>query len=101
MALEGRYWCARGALRETTTFTLGGLSLEGVVPYLNEHNMVSTVGTITEEVVKHLICLYSAKVKIILEVEAKFPQAVPGGIVRTVEENCRTLRFEGFDLEEE
>ena len=50
--------------------------------------------TIMREVVKHLTSLYGAKVKVTLEIEAEFPQAVPEGTVRTVEENCRTLRFE-------
>ncbi len=72
----------------------------GSVP-LNERKMASAAGTIMEEVVKHLTSLYGAKVQVTLEIQAEFPDAVPERTVRTVLENCRTLKFEGCGFEEE
>ena len=70
----------------------------GSVP-LNERKMASAAGMIIEEVVKHLTSLYGAKVQVTLEIQAEFPDAVPEGTVRTVLENCRTLKFEGCGFE--
>ena len=55
-----------------------------------------------EEVVKHLAGLNGANVQVTLEIQATFPQDVPDYVIRTVTENCRTLRFEnssGFEEE--
>lgn len=51
--------------------------------------------------VKHLTTLYGTDVQVTLEIQAKVPGGVPEGTVRTVTENCRTLRFEGFGFEKE
>jgi hypothetical protein len=53
------------------------------------------------EVVKHLTTLYGVNVQVTLEIEANIPGGVREGTVRTVTENCRALRFEGFAFEEE
>jgi len=68
---------------------------------INERMMARDAGTIMEEVVKHLASLYGAKVKVTLEIEAEMPNGVSESIVRTVMENCRTLRFESQGFEEE
>ena len=36
-----------------------------------------------------------------LEIQAKIPDGVPDDVVRTVTENCRTLKFKQFAFEEE
>jgi len=36
-----------------------------------------------------------------LEIQADIPIGVPEAMVRTITENCRTLKFEGFGFEEE
>ena len=56
---------------------------------------------IMEEVVKHLTTLYGANVQVTLEIQAEIPGGVPEETMRTVTENCRTLRFESFGFEEE
>jgi predicted AAA+ superfamily ATPase len=58
-------------------------------------------GRIAEEVVSHLSSLVHAKVKVKLEIEASLPDGAPEHVVRTVQENCRTLSFEvsGFERE--
>jgi hypothetical protein len=52
-------------------------------------------------VIQHLTGLLGAKVKITLEIQADLPDGVPDGVIRTVSENCRTLKFETFGFEEE
>jgi predicted AAA+ superfamily ATPase len=68
---------------------------------INPRMMAGDAGKIMEEVVKHLTTLYGASVQVTLEIQATMPGGAPEGIRRTVEENCRTLRFEGFGFEEE
>ena len=68
---------------------------------INPRLMAGDAGKIMEEVVKHLTTLYGANVQVTLEIQATLPNGVPEGTRRTVEENCRTLRFEGFGFEEE
>jgi hypothetical protein len=54
-----------------------------------------------DEVVKHLVSLNGAKVKVTLEIQPDVPDGVPNDVVRTVKENCKTLHFETFGFEEE
>ena len=58
-------------------------------------------GKIMEEVVLHLTRLYGANVQVTLEIQAAIPDGVPEETVRTVTENCRTLKFDGLGFEEE
>jgi hypothetical protein len=60
------------------------------------------VDVIASSVVQHLAGLLDAKVTITVEIEAEIPSGAPDNVVRTVTENCRTLKFEpnsGFELE--
>ena len=36
-----------------------------------------------------------------LEIDAQLPEGAPEGLVRTVSENCRTLKFKSAGFEEE
>ncbi|NCA72826.1 MAG: AAA+ family ATPase, partial [Sphingobacteriia bacterium] len=58
-------------------------------------------GRIAEEVIAHLDGLVRAKVTVTLEIEAEMPDGAPDQVVRTVTENCRTLKFtsQGFEQE--
>ena len=56
---------------------------------------------IGDEVIKHLVGLVSAGVKVTLEIEAEIPDGTPENIVRTVTENSRTLKFISHGFEEE
>lgn len=58
------------------------------------------VGKIAEEVVQHLSALMNSKVEITLEIKADVPEGVPDNVVRTVTENCRTLKFKSHGFEE-
>jgi len=68
---------------------------------LNPRLMAGNAGTIMDEVVRHLTAIYGADVQVTLEIQATIPSGVSEDIKRTIEENCRTLRFEGFGFEEE
>ncbi len=55
---------------------------------------------IANEIIQHLTALSGAKVKITLEIEAEIPDGVPDDVVRTVTENCRTLKFNTQSFEQ-
>jgi len=57
-------------------------------------------GRIAEEIVQHLSTLPGARVNIALEIQVEIPDGVPENVVRTVTENCRTLRFNTYGFEE-
>jgi len=55
---------------------------------------------IAREVIQHISSLLGANVKVTIEIEAEVPDGVPEGVVRTVTENCRTLKFKDHGFEE-
>ena len=55
---------------------------------------------IAQEVVQHLSGMAGAEVKVTLEVHADIPDGVSPEMVRTITENCRTLRFDPHGFEE-
>ncbi len=59
------------------------------------------IWNIMQEVVQHLTALYGANVQVTLEIQANAPNGIPSDVVNTLKENCRSLRFESFGLEEE
>ena len=63
---------------------------------IDGRQMGTQAGNIMQEVVQHLTSLYGTDVQITLQIQAKLPNGVPEGTVRSVTENCRTLKFEGF-----
>jgi hypothetical protein len=58
-------------------------------------------GTIAEAIIQHLTLLNGAEVEVALEIRAHIPDGASEQIVRTVTENCRTLKFMGFGFEDE
>jgi hypothetical protein len=57
-------------------------------------------GKIAEEVIQHLAGLMGSQVEITLEIHVEIPDGTPDHIVRTVTENCRTLRFKAHGFED-
>ncbi|MEI8197739.1 MAG: AAA+ family ATPase, partial [Phycisphaerae bacterium] len=57
-------------------------------------------GKIAEEVVQHLSSMTGVTVKVTLEIEAEIPQGASDDLVRTITENCRTLKFKSQGFEE-
>jgi hypothetical protein len=70
----------------------------GSVP-LNALRVGADAGKVAQEVIAHLKGLRGAQVRITLEVEVVVPDGIPDQVVRTVTENCRTLKFatHGFE----
>ena len=68
---------------------------------LDQVRAARDAGVIAEEVIQHLTGLFGAEVEITLEIQARLPDGVPERVIRTVSENCRTLKFENFGFEEE
>ena len=56
---------------------------------------------IAEEVVQHLTGLVGANVEITIEIRADLADGASDKTVRDVTENCRTLKFENYDFEEQ
>ena len=56
---------------------------------------------VADEVISHLAGLLGADVKLTLEIEATIPEGAPEHVVRTVNENTRTLKFDDSGFESE
>jgi predicted AAA+ superfamily ATPase len=55
---------------------------------------------VAQEIVQHLNALVGAETEIVLEIHSKIPDGASPELVRTITENCRTLRFENYGFEE-
>ena len=55
---------------------------------------------IAQEVVQHLSGMAGAEVEVTLEVHADIPDGASPEMVRTITENCQTLRFDPHGFEE-
>jgi hypothetical protein len=58
-------------------------------------------GKIAQEVIAHLVGLSGAQVQVTLEIEATVPEGIPDQVIRTVNENCRVLKFSSHSFERE
>ena len=67
---------------------------------LDATRMGRDAGQIAEEVIQHLTSLVGSNVEVTLEVHATVPDGVPDNTVRTVSENCKTLKFKSYGFEE-
>jgi hypothetical protein len=68
---------------------------------LNELKVSSGAGQVADEVIRHLAGLADSDVEVTLEIRASTPEGMPEGVVRTVSENAKTLKFETFEFEED
>ncbi|HRI16481.1 MAG TPA: DUF499 domain-containing protein, partial [Verrucomicrobiota bacterium] len=59
------------------------------------------VDALAKEIIQHLARLPGAQVKVTVEIQATVPTGVPDNTVRTVSENCRTLKFTSHGFEKE
>ena len=58
------------------------------------------VNTYVQEIIQHLSAVSGADVELRLEVDVTAPNGIPNGTVRTVSENCRTLKITDFGFED-
>jgi len=68
---------------------------------LDTTRAVRDATTVIEEVAQHLSGLLGAKVEITMEIHAELPQGASDHLVRTVTENCRTLKFTNYGFEDQ
>ncbi|MDR1011650.1 MAG: DUF499 domain-containing protein [Opitutaceae bacterium] len=64
----------------------------GVVK-LDPTRMNRDAGVISQEVVQHLVALLGANVEVQLDVQATLPEGFKPETIRTIRENCQTLKF--------
>ena len=57
-------------------------------------------GAVAEEVIAHLSGLVGADVRVTLDIAADIPEGAPEHVVRTVNENSRSLKFSSHEFEE-
>ena len=57
------------------------------------------VNTYVQEIIQHLTAVTGADVELRLEVEVNAPNGIPNNTVRTVSENCRTLKVKDFGFD--
>ncbi|MDR3358202.1 MAG: DUF499 domain-containing protein, partial [Desulfovibrio sp.] len=57
------------------------------------------VGRLMEEVISHLTSVVGAQVEVLLDVNVQASNGLPQQTVRTVSENCRTLKVKNFEFE--
>ena len=58
------------------------------------------VNNYVQEVIQHLMAVDGIDVELTLEVSVKAPDGIPSNVVRTVSENCRTLKITNFGFDE-
>ncbi|MGV2827927.1 Swt1 family HEPN domain-containing protein [Myxosarcina sp. GI1(2024)] len=68
---------------------------------LDSERLNRDASQIADEVLQHLTSLVGANVKVTLEIEARVENGIPDNVIRTVNENCRTLKFKSQEFEEE
>lgn len=56
------------------------------------------VGQISQEVVQHLVAILMANVEVSIEIQATAPDGFSPSVVRTINENCRALKFTQHDF---
>lgn len=53
-----------------------------------------------QEIIQHLTAVDGSHVELALEVEVTAPDGIPSTTVRTVSENCRTLKVTDFGFDD-
>ena len=68
---------------------------------LNPARLNRDAAQVSAEVVQHLASLLGAEVEVTLEINANVTEGIPDNVVRTVSENCKTLKFQNQGFEQE
>lgn len=67
---------------------------------LDNTRIIRDVQKLVEEVINHLTAVEGVTVNISLDVEADAPNGLSTSTVRTVSENCQTLKVSHFEFNE-
>ncbi len=65
---------------------------------LDEVRYIRNAQTIYDEIIKHLKDIDGSSVEMKLEVEVTAPNGIPDSTIRTVSENCKTLKVNDFEF---
>jgi hypothetical protein len=66
---------------------------------IEPNKLGSTAGNINQEVLQHLAQLAGSKIKVTMDIDVELPNGASDDIVRTVKENCKTLKFTESNFE--
>jgi hypothetical protein len=59
-----------------------------------EHNKLGSIaGTVNQEILQHMAQLPGAKITVTMDIQVDIPDGIDDHVVRTVKENCKTLKF--------
>ena len=67
---------------------------------LDSTRVIKNMSSLMDEIINHITSINGSNVEIRLIVDASIPDGVPQAIVRTVTENCKTLKVEDFGFDE-
>ena len=67
---------------------------------LDNTRTIRDVDSLMKDIISHLQKLEGSEIEILLDVNFNAPEGVPQDTVRTVNENCRTLRVRSFEFED-
>lgn len=88
-----------GTLGRTTDVNASFRRFHGAIQ-IGPTSLATDVARVSSEVVQHLVSILGASVEVTVEITAQVPTGVPDDVVRTVTENCRTLKFREHGFEE-
>jgi hypothetical protein len=66
---------------------------------IDPNKLGSTAGDINQEVLQHLAQLAGSKITVTMDIDVKLPNGASDAVVRTVKENCKTLKFTESNFE--
>lgn len=66
---------------------------------LDSSRILGDTEKVANEVIQHLVRLMGSNVTVRLDIDARVPDGIPQDVVRTVDENCKVLRFEQKEFE--
>ena len=67
--------------------------------YIDATRANRDMGVYVSEIIQHLTELHGGHVELTLDVQAQIPDGIPASVVRTVSENCQTLKVHDFGFE--
>ncbi|MDH6100179.1 Swt1 family HEPN domain-containing protein [Anabaenopsis sp. FSS-46] len=68
---------------------------------LDPQRVIRDAEQVTSEIVQHLGGLVGADIQVTLDIQVQLPDGIPENVIRTVTENCRSLKFKTYNFEEE
>lgn len=96
-AYSGETTTGNGSTTYTPTVTNKHFYMSASVDPVRVNKVISTY---VEEVIRHLMQVDGATVELKLDVDVVAPEGIPAATVRTVSENCKTLKIVDFGFDD-